>query len=162
MSIHDRRLRIAHCWMCAGILAAATGALLAFGCERRADTPDVSASGVREQARATGAAAADTMKRQVADLEAKLASAERDTAREMDDARQKADELPEEAREQLNSAMARTETARDNARERLNDLKEAGAESWDTTRQRVDDAFQELADARREVVAALQGERTTG
>src|SRR5262249_57512311 len=96
MSIHDRRLRIAHCWMCAGILAAATGALLAFGCERRADTPDVSASGVREQARATGAAAADTMKRQVADLEAKLASAEPDTPPPIDDAPPNAHHLPDQ------------------------------------------------------------------
>ena len=163
MSTCDRELRLARCWASAGILAAVAGALLTFGCERRDDyTPDVSASGVREAARDTGEAAGDYVKREIAELEDRFTAAERDTARETEEARARAKELPEETREQMNAAVERIETARDNARERLDELKQAGKDDWDTARQRAVDALDELSEARREVVAALKGERPTG
>jgi len=162
MRNEHRELRIAYCWISAGVLAAVTGALLTIGCERRDDTPDVSAADVREETREAGATARDYTKQQLAELEDRFTAVERDTAREMDEARERAKDVPEATREQLNAAIEHIETARDNARARLDDLKEAGEAGWETARQRAVDALDELSEARREVVAALKGEPTAG
>lgn len=162
MSTNRIDLPTGNYWLAGAVLAAITGGLLALGCERRDDTPDVSAADVREEAREAGEAASDYMKQQLADLERSVATAEREAKQEIEQAREKAEDLPEETRQQLEVAIDRTERARDNASDRLDDLKDAGSAGWDATRQRVSDALDELAEARHEVAAALRGERTAG
>ena len=122
MRNENRELRIAYCWISAGVLA------------------DVSAADVREETREAGATARDYTKQQLAELEDRFTAVERDTAREMDEARERAKDVPEATREQLNAAIEHIETAR----------------------QRAVDALDELSEARREVVAALNGEPTAG
>jgi DNA anti-recombination protein RmuC len=136
--------------------------LLTLGCERRDETPDVSAAAVREEAREAGEAAGDYMKKELADLERSVATAEREAKQEIEQARAKAEDLPEETRQKLDAAIDRTESARDNVSDRLDELKDASEAGWDTTRQRVSDALEELGEARREVAAALRGERAAG
>jgi DNA anti-recombination protein RmuC len=149
-------------WLAGAVLAVITGGLLTLGCERRDETPDVSAADVREEAREAGEAAGDYMKKELADLERSAATAEREAKQELEQARAKAEDLPEETRQQLDAAIDRTESARDNVSDRLDELKEASKDGWDTTRQRVSDALQELGEARREVAAALKGEHAAG
>jgi DNA anti-recombination protein RmuC len=149
-------------WLAGAVLAAITGGLLTLGCERRDETPDVSAAAVREEAREAGEAAGDYMKKELADLERSVATAEREAKQEIEQARAKAEDLPEETRQKLDAAIDRTESARDNVSDRLDELKDAGRAGWDTTRQRVSDALEELGEARREVAAALRGERAAG
>jgi len=162
MSTNRIDLPIADYWIVAGTLAVMTGALLALGCERRDETPDVSAAQVREEAREAGDAASDYMKKQLADLERSVAAAEREAKQEIEQAREKAASLPEETRHELAAAIDRTESARDNVSDRLDELKDAGNAGWDATRQRVSDALEELGEARREVAAALRGEPSAG
>lgn len=162
MSTNRIDLPIADYWIVAGTLAVMTGALLALGCERRDETPDVSAAQVREEAREAGDAASDYMKKQLADLERSVAAAEREAKQEIEQAREKAGSLPEETRQELDAAIDRTESARDNVSDRLDELKDAGNAGWDATRQRVSDALEELAEARHEVAAALRGESSAG
>ena len=162
MSTNRIDLPIADYWIVAGTLAVMTGGLLALGCERRDETPDVSAAQVREEAREAGEVASDYMKKQLADLEQSVATAEREAKQEIDQAREKADSLSEQTRQRLDAAIDRTETARDNVNDRLDELKDAGNAGWDATRQRVSDALEELAEARREVAAALRGESSAG
>ncbi len=162
MSTNRIDLPIADYWIVAGTLAVMTGALLALGCERRDETPDVSAAQVREEAREAGEATSDYMKKQLADLERTVAAAEREAKQEIEQAREKAGSLPEETRQQLDAAIDRTESARDNVSDRLDELKDAGNAGWDATRQRVSDALEELGEARREVAAALRGEPSAG
>jgi DNA anti-recombination protein RmuC len=149
-------------WLAGAVLAAITGGLLTLGCEQRDETPDVSAAAVREEAREAGEAAGDYMKKELADLERSVATAEREAKQEIEQARAKAEDLPEETRQKLDAAIDRTESARDNVSDRLDELKDAGRAGWDTTRQRVSDALEELGEARREVAAALRGERAAG
>jgi DNA anti-recombination protein RmuC len=155
-------LSIPDYWIIAGLLAAITGALLTLGCERRDETPDVSAADVRREAGEAGEAASDYMKKQLADLEQNVATAEREATQEIEQARERAGELPEETRQHLDAAIDRTERARDDVSDRLDELKDAGHAGWDATRQRVSDALEELAEARHEVASALKGERSTG
>ena|SRR2546426_12553990 len=150
------------CWIAAGVLAVMTGGLLALGCERRDEPRDVAAAPVPEDARGAGEAASDYMKKQLAELEQSVAEAERGAKSEIEQARDKAESLPEATRQQLDAAIARTERASDDVGERLDELKGAGSAAWDTTRERVSAALQELSEARREVAAALRGERETG
>jgi hypothetical protein len=82
MSTNLIDLPIAYHWIVAGVVAAIAGALLALGCERRDETPDVSAADVREEAREAGEAASDYMKKQLADLERSVATAEREAKQE--------------------------------------------------------------------------------
>lgn len=143
-------------------LAVAAGAILSQGCERSSETPPVSAADVREEAREAGATASAYMQQELANLEARVESATRDAENEIAKAREQAAELPEEARSGLSAAIERTERARDHVGREFAELKRAGDSAWDTTRQRVTDALDELAEARREVTAALSGETSAG
>jgi hypothetical protein len=157
MSANRFDLSITRHWiLAAGALAVLAGALLTIGCERRDETPDVSAADVREEAREAGQAAGEYMKRQLADLERSVATADREAKQDIERAREQAEELPEETRRGIDAAIDRTERARDDVSDRLDELKDATHAGWDTTRQRVTDALEELAEARREVAAALQ------
>ncbi|MGH7336719.1 MAG: hypothetical protein ACREI7_04000, partial [Myxococcota bacterium] len=150
------------CWIAAAALAAIAGGLLTLACERRDETPDVSAADVREEAREAGDAASDYMKQQLDDLERSVTAAEREAKQEIEQARERAEELPDETRQRLDAAIDRTETARDDANDRLDELKDASRASWDMTRQRVAEALEELGEARREIAAALRGETSAG
>jgi chemotaxis regulatin CheY-phosphate phosphatase CheZ len=156
----NRIVRSPGIWITAAALSAMAGGLLTLACERRDETPDVSANNTREEAREAVDVASDTMRKQVADLERSFATAEREAKQEVEQARNKAQDLSADARERLDAAIERTETARDNASDRIDELKEATHESWDNTRQRVADALEELSEARHEVAAALRGETT--
>src|SRR5262245_26304352 len=101
------------CWLAAGVLAAMAGGLLTPACERRDESPDVSAADVRREARETGEAAGDYMKQQLAEMERNVSTAEREVQQEIEQARAKAKDLPEETRQHLDAAIDRTETARD-------------------------------------------------
>jgi DNA anti-recombination protein RmuC len=150
------------CWIGAAVLAVIAGGLLTLACDRRDEPPQVSAVDVREEVREAGEVTGDYMKKQLADMERSVATAERQAKRDIDQARAKAEDLPEETREHLDAAIDRAETARDNASDRLDELKDASQDSWDATRQRVSDALTELSEARGEMAAALRGETTAG
>jgi acetyl-CoA carboxylase carboxyltransferase component len=149
-------------WILVGVLAAIAGGLLALGCERRDDARDVATADVRRETLDAGAAAGESMKKELADLEKSAEAAERDAKREIDRARDEAEKLPDETRRQLDAAIDRTERARNDVSDRLDELKDAGETAWQSARQRMSDALEELARARREVAAALRGDRTTG
>jgi DNA anti-recombination protein RmuC len=150
-------------WICTGLLAGVAGGLMTLGCERRDEPREVAAAPPAAPGPAdTGVAASDAMKRQIAELQRTAATAQNDAQREIDQARDKLAALPEEARQELNTAIDRAERARDDLSDRVDEIEESGDARWEATRQRVSDAIDELAEARREVAAALRGDTNAG
>ena len=152
---HD--FRSGHLWVAAGVLALLSGGLLTLGCDRRDATPDVSAAAVREEAREARATETDYMEQQVASLESKAATAQREAQQEIEQARAKSEQFPVAAREKLDLAIERTEGAREDVSERIGELKRASDAGWDLSRQRVVDALENLSEARHDVMAAFAG-----
>ena len=142
-------------WLGAAVLAAISGALLTSGCGMRDEASEASAAAVGAQVRE--ARAGGDRSDQLADLEARVDEAQRGAKQEIEQARKQSEDYPVAAREQLTIAIERTESAREDVSDRLDELKRANDAGWDVSRRRVIEALEELADARREVVAAFAG-----
>jgi hypothetical protein len=135
------------------------GALvLSLGCSGEAENPpDVSAANVEQEAREAVRAASDYAAAQRRQLAERASGAIDEVERELAEARRELAELPEETREQLASAIDRAERAQTTLDREIDEFQEAGADRWETTQKRVSDALSEVAEARREITAALQG-----
>ena len=147
---------------CNATMGAVGAALaLALACGGGSDAPpDVSAQDVREEAREALEAAAAYAAAQRDELVERARETVDEAQRETNEARRELADLPQAARDRLAGAIDRVERAGEALGDELEALERTGEQSWETTQQRVSDALDELAEARREVMAALADERS--
>lgn len=137
-------------------LVAGTTILAIAGCDASEDGPAHldAAQAVQEAQEAvdTTAQYTETRGRELVDRAQQTIE---ETREEIATARDKLDTLPDEASEALGAAIARAETARQALDAELDALREAGAERWAAAQDRVSNALTEIAEARREIEAAV-------
>lgn len=140
-------------------IGAIGGALaLSLGCGGDSEQPrDVSATAVKEDAREAVETAADYAATQRRELAERAQRTVDDVERELSEARRELAELPAESREQLERAIDRAERARETLGNEIDELQRSSANGWQTLQKRVSSALDEMAEARREITAALAG-----
>jgi chromosome segregation ATPase len=146
------------------VLLASSGLATGLGCSEASSDrkADVTLGDVRQEASEAAGTAASYVdaqaKAQRAALEKQAEKATSELEQQLETARERIAKLPEDARTALQSAIDRAESAQQSAAEELDNAREAGQEQWTTAQKRLSNALAELAEARREVTAALAGE----